>query len=65
MYNDKQKVESNIILKIISDLPFVYKGNYDNVTKIISEIIQKYPKYDSFLNNYFIKEKKNSLLMVL
>ena len=25
LYNDEQKNESNIILKIISDLPFVYK----------------------------------------
>ena len=45
-------------LKIISDLPFVYKGNYDNVKIIINDIIQKHPKYDNFLNNYFIKEKK-------
>ena len=58
LYNDKQKDESHIILKILSELPFVYKGNYDNVTKIINDIIQKYPKYDNFLNNYFIKEKK-------
>ena len=57
LYKDEQKNESNIVLKFISDLPFVYKGNYEVVKKIINDILQKYPKYDNFLNNYFIKEK--------
>ena len=57
-YDDSQKSTSNLIIKILSDFPFYYKVYYNII--YLNYIIEKYPKYNNFINNYFIKYIINS-----
>ena len=38
-------------------LPFIYKGEIKKVKIFIKNIIEEYPLYTNFLNNYFIANK--------
>ena len=58
LYDDSQKSTSNLIIKILSDFPFYYKVYYNII--YLNYIIEKYPKYNNFINNYFIKYIINS-----
>ena len=53
LYDNSQKSTSNLIIKILSDFPFYYKVYYNII--YLNYIIEKYPKYNNFINNYFIK----------
>ena len=44
--------ETNIVITVLSVLPLTYKGNMENFNYKINEIIQKYPKYKNYINNY-------------
>ena len=57
LYKKKNKKDSNIILKKLSLLPFLYKGNINDILNYLGEIIKNYPQYTNFINNYFKKRK--------
>ena len=57
LYKDKQKVISNEVIKILSSLPFIYKGNIEIVNKIIDETKKSYKTYSNFIDNYFVTNK--------
>ena len=57
LYKKKDKEISNTILKILGALPFEYKGNISYLENKINDIINQYPKYKNFVNNYFKKHK--------
>ena len=47
-----------MIIAELSILSLIYNGNMENFNKIIDYIIEKFPKYKNFINNYFIAYKK-------
>ena len=57
LYKKTDKEVSNIIITILGDLPFEYKGNIAYLEIKINGIIKEYPKYKYFVNNYFKKYK--------
>ena len=57
LYKDSQKLISNEIIKIISSIPFLYKGNIEIVNKIIDETKKSYKNYSNFIDNYFLTNK--------
>ena len=57
LYKDSQKLISNEIIKILSSIPFLYKGNIEIVNKIIDETKKSYKNYSNFIDNYFLTNK--------
>lgn len=58
-FNEENKTDSENILNEIGLIPLNYKGDMKIFEDIISDIIARYPTYNDFINNYFIKNKKN------
>ena len=46
------------LLEELGKKPFYYKGNINTFNEECKKIILKYPDYENFINNYFIKNKK-------
>ena len=44
-------------MKKLSALPFEYKGDLEFIKKILVDIIEKYPTYSNFIDNYFKSNK--------
>ena len=57
LYNESNKLTSDIILKKLGKLPFIYKGKIEYVLGYIENIKKEYPIYINFLDEYFIKNK--------
>ena len=57
LYKNNMKIESNKLLRILSNIPFIYKGNIDIVNKILEHIKVKFVQYNNFIDNYFIPNK--------
>ena len=65
LYKGEQTIISDKIIDTLSDLPFSYKGDYQNVEIVLNDIKDLYPTYINFINQYFVKEKKIFFLMDL
>ena len=59
MYKDIDKKESDLILKKLGSLPFLYRGNISLIEKFLDNLIDEHPKYNNFINEYF---KPNKLI---
>ena len=57
LYKKHDKSTSDIIIQKLSSLPFIYKGDIKKIKNFINNIIEEYPKYTNFLNNYFMVNK--------
>ena len=57
LYKNEMKNTTNEVIKILSSIPFIYKGKIEIVKKIIEETKSKYPNYSNFIDNYFINNK--------
>ena len=57
LYKKEDKKLSDTIVNKLTKLAIKYKGNIDYINKKLKEYIRKYPIYENFINNYFIKEK--------
>ena len=57
LYSDKVKPVSNEIIKILSSLPFIYKGNIELVNKVLDETKNLYKGHSNFIENYFKSNK--------
>ena len=44
--------------KEISKIPLIYKGDMKSFDKLTDELKRKYPKFENYINNYFIKNKR-------
>ena len=49
LYKDSQKLISNEIIKILSSIPFLYKGNIEIVNKIKKKKKKSYKMYSNFM----------------
>ena len=58
LYNKANKNQSNIIIYKLGKLPFTYKGDIKYVIQETQNIINKYPIYKNFIENYFLKIHK-------
>ena len=58
LYKNEHKNNSNEIIKILGRIPIQYKGNMQYFIEICDKIVEKYPIYNNFIKNYFIKYKK-------
>ena len=57
LYKKHDKSTSDIIIQKLSSLPFIYKGDIKKIKNFINNIIEEYPNYTNFLNNYFMVNK--------
>ena len=57
LYKKQDKFTSDLIIRKLSSLPFIYKGEIKKVKIFIKNIIEEYPLYTNFLNNFFIANK--------
>ena len=57
LYKSEMKIISNEVIKILSSIPFVYKGNIEIVKKILEETKSKYKNYSNYIDNYLINNK--------
>ena len=57
LYTKKYKDISNIIIKKLSILPIKYGGDTSIVYSELDKIIEEYPLYENFIENYFKKQK--------
>jgi len=53
LYKKKDKKNSELIIKKLGAFPFEYKGNMTYLEEQIKFIINKFPLYENFMNNYF------------
>ena len=44
------KIISNEVIKILSSIPFIYKGNIGVVKKILEEKKSKYKNYSNYID---------------
>ena len=58
LYKKKFKEKSIALLEELGKLPFYYKGDIKLFNEECNKIIEKYPDYTNFINNYFIRTKK-------
>ena len=58
LYKKNDKFTSDLIIKELGKIPLIYKGNIETFNNIIENIIFKFPKYNNFIRNYFVKNKK-------
>ena len=59
LYKKDLKENSDIILKKLGNLPFIYKGDLKIFEKECIDIKNNYPLYTNFIDNYFIINKKS------
>ena len=59
LYKKNLKQNTDIILKKLGNLPFIYKGDLKIFEKECRDIKNNYPIYTNFIDNYFIIYKKN------
>jgi len=57
LFKKSQKKTSLIILYELGKIPFTYKGNINIVNTICEGLNKKYPLYENFINQYFLKNK--------
>ena len=57
LWKKEYKNTSKNVISKLSSLPFCYKGDINIIKNTISELSEKYPIYQNFLNNYFMKYK--------
>ena len=65
LYKEENKSESKEVLNEIGLIPLVYNGNIDIFNEIVEVIKNRHPNYKEFINNYFVKNKKNYLMKKL
>ena len=65
LYKEENKSESQEVLNEIGLIPLVYNGNMEIFNEIVEDIKKRHPNYKDFINNYFIKNKKNYLMKKL
>ena len=53
LYKSNNKQLSDIIINKLSIIPIIYKGDIKIVNKELDNIINNYPIYINFINNYF------------
>ena len=58
LYKKKDKFSSDILIKELGKIPLIYKGNIEIFDDIIEKLIMKFPKYNNYILNYFVKNKK-------
>ena len=56
LYKNTKKT-SDKILALLSELPIVYNGNLNYIDNRLNRIIENYPEYTNYINNYFKKYK--------
>ena len=54
LYKKEDKLISNIIIKILSSLSIIYKGDLQIINNICEKISIKYPKHSNYISNYFL-----------
>ena len=58
LYKQNYKAESDIIVDRLGLIPLLYKGDMKIFNQECDNLCKKYPRYHNFINNYFIKNKK-------
>ena len=53
LYKDEMKKQSNEVIKILSSIPYNYKGNIEIVNKILEDTKKLYKYHSNFIENYF------------
>ena len=61
----KFKEESLKLLKKLGNLPFIYKGDIKILEKECKTLSEIFPDHSNFINNYFLENKKNILMINL
>lgn len=56
LYKKTNKKTSDKILALLSELPIVYNGNLNYIDNRLNHIIENYPEYTNYINNYFKKK---------
>ena len=57
IYKLYDNLNSKQYIKELGKLPFIYKGDMNILTKQRDKIINRCPKFENFINNYFIENK--------
>ena len=57
LYKKETREKSNIIVKELGKLPFLYKGDINFIYKQCQRLSEEYPTYYNFLHNYFLVNK--------
>ena len=58
LYKQNYKAESDIIVDRFGLIPLLYKGDMKIFNQECDNLCKTYPRYHNFINNYFIKNKK-------
>ena len=58
LYKEEDKVESKKVLKLLSTIPYIYNRNIYKFDYILNEIKKQFSRYSNFIDNYFLKTKK-------
>jgi len=62
LYKKKFKETSITLLEELGKIPFYYKGDINTFNEECKKLIENYPQYTNFINNYFIKNKKQCFI---
>ena len=53
LYKDEMKKQSNEVIKILSSILYIYKGNIEIVNKILEDTKKSHKYHSNFIENYF------------
>ena len=57
LYKENNKVISDLVLKKLGNLPFIYNGDNEIIMDSLNKTKKDYPKYSNFIDEYFIPNK--------